>query len=195
MHKAVVFDFFDVIHADPQKAFFKRHGFTRSGGFAEASDLLDTGQIGYKEYLERFAKHSGQSYTSVRAQFLGDKLDHDVKELIKILNEMDITTALLSNTCREEISPIFNAHNLPELFEEIVISAEVGLRKPDPAIFVLMLERLSLQPHEAIFVDDNPDNVAAAESVGMSGIIFTDHGSLVRDLHAFGIRTPEPAFA
>lgn len=191
MYKAIVFDFFDVIHQDPQKAWLARHGYKREGGFAEASDLLDTGVIGYSEYIERFAKHSSQTPQGVRSQFQEAKLNHDVKELVRALRATH-RTALLSNTCPEEINPIFETHGLPELFDEIIISAEVGLRKPDSAIFNLMLERLDIQPHEAIFVDDNPHNVAAAESVGMTGIIFTTHDDLQSDLTGKGVIVAKP---
>jgi FMN phosphatase YigB (HAD superfamily) len=53
----------------------------------------------------------------------------------------------------------------------VVISGEVGLRKPDRAVFLLVAERLGLPPHRCVFVDDTKGNVKAAEAVGMRGIV------------------------
>lgn len=56
---------------------------------------------------------------------------------------------------------------LDELFDSVVDSSDVGLRKPDPAIYYLMCEQLGADPRECVFIDDNRDNVAAADSLGM----------------------------
>lgn len=60
----------------------------------------------------------------------------------------------------------------PHLFDVIVDSCEVGLRKPEPAIYGLVCERLGVRPEEAVFIDDIPLNVEGAEAVGMQGIVF-----------------------
>src|SRR5262249_1473847 len=57
------------------------------------------------------------------------------------------------------------------LFDGVVVSAEVGMAKPEPAIFRLAAERLGLLPRECIFVDDWDDNVVAAREVGMRGVL------------------------
>ncbi|MEN8162128.1 MAG: HAD-IA family hydrolase, partial [Myxococcota bacterium] len=59
-----------------------------------------------------------------------------------------------------------------ELFEVIVDSSEVGVRKPDPRIFELTLERLGgLEPEQALFLDDAASNVAAAERLGIRSVL------------------------
>jgi putative hydrolase of the HAD superfamily len=57
------------------------------------------------------------------------------------------------------------------MFDAVVISGEVGLRKPEPEIFVLALERIGLPAGECAFVDDLPHNVAAAARQGLVGIV------------------------
>src|SRR5918995_1002042 len=59
-----------------------------------------------------------------------------------------------------------------ELFESILVSADVGLIKPDPAIFRLLLERIGRTPAECIYIDDNPKNVAGAAALGFDAIAF-----------------------
>ena len=75
------------------------------------------------------------------------------------------------------------------LFDDIVCSAEVGMAKPDPSIYVLTAERLGLEPGECVFVDDLDANVESARQVGMQAVLFrTDKGDVLRDqLAALGV--------
>jgi 2-haloacid dehalogenase len=59
-----------------------------------------------------------------------------------------------------------------EWFETILVSADVGLIKPDPAIFQLLVERIGRTPSECIYIDDNPKNVASAAALGFDAIAF-----------------------
>jgi 2-haloacid dehalogenase len=67
-------------------------------------------------------------------------------------------------------------------FRDIVVSAHERLVKPDPAIYRICLERNDLAPRDCIFIDDSPQNVAAADALGIDGILFTDADTLRRDL-------------
>ena len=64
---------------------------------------------------------------------------------------------------------------LDRLFDDVVVSAEVGLAKPDPAVFRLAVERLGLETHECVFVDDWDDNVEAARRVGLQAVCYRAH--------------------
>jgi len=64
-----------------------------------------------------------------------------------------------------------------ELFDSIIDSSEVGMRKPDPAIYHLALERVDVRAERAVFVDDYPGNIHAAERLGMLGILVEDDPS------------------
>ncbi|HYO17422.1 MAG TPA: HAD-IA family hydrolase, partial [Dermatophilaceae bacterium] len=58
-----------------------------------------------------------------------------------------------------------------EMFDAVVISGEVGMRKPEPEIFELALDRIGLPAGECVFVDDMAHNVVAAERAGLAGIV------------------------
>ena len=75
------------------------------------------------------------------------------------------------------------------LFDDIVCSAEVGMAKPEPAIYALAAERLGLEPCQCVFVDDLDTNVEAARRVGMQAVLFRlDKGDDLRaQLRALGI--------
>ena len=72
-------------------------------------------------------------------------------------------------------------------FEDIVVSGEVKLLKPDPAIYFLALRRFGLHPGEALFVDDRAINVEGACAVGMAAHLFVDAADLRARLEAEGL--------
>ncbi|MFQ3666384.1 MAG: HAD-IA family hydrolase, partial [Sphingomonadaceae bacterium] len=74
-----------------------------------------------------------------------------------------------------------------DLFEDIIVSGEERMMKPDPAIFALARRRFGLGPGEALFVDDQPRNVAAAEEAGWLGHRFETAGKLAQALGALGL--------
>jgi putative hydrolase of the HAD superfamily len=78
---------------------------------------------------------------------------------------------------------------IDHLFDDIVCSAEVGMAKPEPAVFHLACERLGLPPAECVFVDDYEANVTAAREIGMPAVLFRlDRGDDLRaQLHAVGV--------
>ena len=79
-------------------------------------------------------------------------------------------TALLTNGVREWAH--LRALACPEIFDVVVDSCEVGFRKPEPQIYEVACTRLGVEYKDAVFVDDIPDNVRAARSLGMTGILF-----------------------
>ena len=90
------------------------------------------------------------------------------------IRQAGIRTALVTNNVLE-----FGDHwkamiPVDELFEIIVDSCETGVRKPNPAMYHQALAALEVEPTEAVFLDDFPANVAAAEAIGMRGIVVGD---------------------
>jgi putative hydrolase of the HAD superfamily len=109
-----------------------------------------------------------------------------VVERVRALRRAGIRTAIVTNNVREfrdrwrELVPV------DELFEVVVDSSEVGVRKPDPAIFRIALEGLGgIVPERAAFLDDHPGNVTAAEGLGIRGILVeADPSSALASLEA-----------
>lgn len=96
--------------------------------------------------------------------------------------------AVLSNSSRPELADyLAGRRGLAGLFDVVVSSAEVGLAKPEPAIYRLALKRLGVKPGEALFIDDLARNTCIAESMGIRSIIFTTPDALRRELEAQGI--------
>jgi epoxide hydrolase-like predicted phosphatase len=90
----------------------------------------------------------------------------DMAGLVRRAHRAGLRTALLSNSWGNE----YPREGWEEMFDAVVISGEVGMRKPEPEIFAHTASLLGLGPRECVFVDDLPANVRAAVAVGMVGI-------------------------
>jgi len=101
----------------------------------------------------------------------GGGIRDDMVAFCRSLRQRHLLTGLLTNNAREFEEFWKPLLPLDELFDDVVDSSEVGLRKPDPAIYRLSLERLGVGAGEAAFVDDAPGNVAGAEAVGIASVL------------------------
>jgi epoxide hydrolase-like predicted phosphatase len=101
----------------------------------------------------------------------GDRLDTVLVDYLRSLRPR-YRTALLSNAWDDLRTYVVNYWKIADAFDELVISAEVGLAKPDTRIFRLAVERLGVAPKEAVFVDDFAANVTGAQAAGLHAIQF-----------------------
>lgn len=90
----------------------------------------------------------------------------DMNALVLRAHVLGVPTALLSNSWGNE----YPRELWAGMFDAVLISGEVGLRKPEPEIYLLAAERLGLSPDECVFVDDLKINVRGAVAVGMVGV-------------------------
>jgi putative hydrolase of the HAD superfamily len=86
---------------------------------------------------------------------------------VRALRRPGLRIALLSNS----IGNSYDRELLEQLFDAWVISSEVGLRKPEPAIYELAAERLGLEPADCVIVDDLPGNLKPARALGMATVL------------------------
>ena len=108
----------------------------------------------------------------VQAQFWqGDQVDYDLVDYIRSLRRR-YKVAMLSNAWDDLRTVLMEKWKIGDAFDEIVISAEVGLAKPDARIYQLVLDRLGVAPEEAVFVDDFKRNIEAAQALGLHTVHF-----------------------
>lgn len=100
----------------------------------------------------------------------GSGVRTEVVEFCREVRSQGLRTGLLTNNAREFEEFWVPLLPLDELFDDVVDSSAVGLRKPDHRIYELSLERLGVPAGQAVFVDDAPGNVAAAAAVGMRAV-------------------------
>jgi putative hydrolase of the HAD superfamily len=143
--------------------------------------LLERGELPVDEFERRFAPHLGITDYSglVERLFAGLGPDAPMMEAMRHAHDAGIKTAVISNSWGDGI---YDGVELAGIFDEIVISGEVGLHKPDPAIFELTCNRLGVVPSECVFVDDLRENCAAAEALGMTAILHRGADSTLPEL-------------
>jgi glucose-1-phosphatase len=111
----------------------------------------------------------------------GDRLDKTLIDYIRSLRG-SYRTALLSNAFSDLRRAIEEVWQISDAFDEIIISAEVGMTKPDQRIYWLALKRIGVQPPEAIFIDDFARNIEGAQAAGLHAIHFQNPSQARADL-------------
>ena len=95
--------------------------------------------------------------------------------------------AILSDAPSPFIREIIATNQLEKFFDTIIVSSEVHMTKADQGIFRLVLDDLQTLAAETIMIDDNPENIKIAESLGIKGFLFTDLPKLEKGLSDVGI--------
>jgi epoxide hydrolase-like predicted phosphatase len=145
--------------------------------------LLEKGEIDVATYFSRLADRA--------PAILGTEIDMEsyarfwrstapgvhwmVVQKIRDLKDRGFRLGLLTNNVKEFGEHWRTMFPLDDLFEEVVDSSHVGMRKPERGIYELTCTRMGIEPTEAIFVDDNLDNVEAARAYGMEAVHFREN--------------------
>jgi epoxide hydrolase-like predicted phosphatase len=139
---------------------------------AEARRLLEeleTGRMREAEFEPAFAAVlEVESERLIDRLFGGMEPDEAMMDGVRAARAAGVRTGLLSNSWGDDR---YDREQLADLFDAWVISGEVGLRKPDPAIYELAAERLGLPPEQCVFVDDLPGNLKPARAIGMGTVV------------------------
>jgi putative hydrolase of the HAD superfamily len=142
---------------------------------------LERGELTVEEFEPRFAPHLGVTETEglVERLFAGVGPDEPMIDAMRRAHDAGIRTAVISNSWG---GTSYDVADWRLLFDEIVISGEVGLHKPSPEIFELTLSKLDLAASECVFVDDLRENIEGAEAVGITGILHRGADSTLPEL-------------
>lgn len=149
----------------------------------ELMQLSTIGVIPHDEFISELATLSGKTESEVEQDLRND--DHkntDLLEYIKELKQQGLKIGLLSNVGNNWIREEFLTAEEQALFDDMVMSFEVGMNKPDPRIYQLACERLGVQPKESVFIDDIERYCVAAEAEGLQAILYTDLHSMKQKL-------------
>jgi epoxide hydrolase-like predicted phosphatase len=130
---------------------------------------LETGKLTEAQFEPEFA-----ALLEVESQGLVDRLfggmapDDAMLDGVRAARRAGVRTGMLSNSWGDDR---YDRGLLAELFDGWVISGEVGIRKPDPAIYELAAERIGLPPEACVYVDDLPGNLKPARAMGMATVV------------------------
>ena len=150
---------------------------------ASCRDLLiafETGALSEEEFETQFAPFLGVAAPGlIDRLFAGSTPDEEMLEAVRNLRAAGIRTGLVSNSWGTRRYP---RELFAELFDGVVISAEVGIRKPSPEIYTLGAERIGLEPSACVFVDDLPFNLTPAAELGMGTVHHRATGETLAEL-------------
>jgi putative hydrolase of the HAD superfamily len=202
--RAVVSDFGGVLTTPLSKSFFlygERAGIrpeefgealaraTEAAGGRHPLFELERGEISEREFLSRLEDHldGGVSLEGFGQAFFEHlEPNEPMIEFMRELRGRGLRMGLLTNNVREW-EPLWRSKlpDIDEIFEVVVDSAFVGMRKPEPDIYLLTLNRLGgLEPRECVFVDDLEVNCEAARAVGMCAVRFEHADQAIPELEA-----------
>jgi putative hydrolase of the HAD superfamily len=137
----------------------------------ECRELLiafETGALSEEEFEAQFAPRLGVASAGlIDRLFAGSAPDEEMIETVRRARSAGVRTGLVSNSWGTRRYP---RELLSELFDGVVISAEVGIRKPSPEIYALGAERIGVGPPQCVFVDDLPFNLSPATDLGMATV-------------------------
>jgi putative hydrolase of the HAD superfamily len=196
--RAVIFDYGEVLcQPDPaahrqlltltglDRPTFERHYWRDRHNY-------DLGRHDGPSFWKQFAQDSGLTFTPDQTEALIEAdvvlwthlLDPRMLAWIESLQKTGIRTAILSNMVGEVLGRMRRDFAWLDQFTQLTWSCELGIAKPDPAIYLHTCEKLGVRPEEALFLDDKPVNVQAAQQVGLHALHFRSVDQLRADLAA-----------
>ncbi|HEX2240768.1 MAG TPA: HAD family phosphatase [Actinomycetota bacterium] len=136
---------------------------------------FETGRISEEDFSKHFAARLTRATglpvdpaTLLGRLFAGARLEESMLDAVAAARRAGLKTGLLSNSWGLSGYP---RERMADLFDDVVISGEAGLRKPDPAIFELAADRLGIAAEQCVFVDDHPGHLKAAQELGMTTVL------------------------
>ena len=143
---------------------------------------------GVAELSARFPHYADliRAYDERWEESIGDPIQGTV-EMLQPLRESGFAIHGLSNWSAEKFKLVSHRYAFFGLFESILISGQVGLVKPNPLIFNLMLANIGRPAGDCIFIDDSPVNTDAAGRLGFRAILFESPGQLRAGLSRMGV--------
>lgn len=183
MIKAIIFDCFGVLIKSG-------HTLLRQD-FPELIELVDElqaksdlGVLSRQEFNQVLAEKTGLSAEQVDDRYWGtNKYDFSAIDMADNLKKSGkFKVGLLSNISRDWMSEILDYFASRQIFDEILLSGDINIVKPDPKIFTLMATKLNLEPYECVMVDDLASNVNGARIAGMHGVVFYSTNQAIEDL-------------
>ena len=190
MIKAVVFDLFETLITEWVSDKYLFSQCARDLGidpnmfkslWEKYGTALSTGRMNYHQVLQQICRETGvcvpeERVTQCQAKRVAGKeqcfcrMDPDVLSMLSALKEKGLQLALCSNCSQDEIRPLFTSP-LFSFFDAVILSYQVGLMKPDPAIYHLCAGKLSVSPEACLFVGDGGSReLYGAENAGLHAL-------------------------
>lgn len=191
----LIFDCFGVI-CDPVLYGWYRDKRLKRGFIDEniknVFEKFDLGELSENDILDYFLKYDGVNSTKEKLrEEIDNYLSVDIKlvKIIKNLKARGYKTVLLSNANSSffyrKVYPTYPEFKKP--FDEIIISSEIGMVKPNKNIYEYTLKKIKSKPEESLFVDDSKINIDNAVALGIHGYLYTNCISFIKYIKEMGL--------
>ena len=185
MIRAIIFDCFGVLYLNAVEHFYEHHvpEYDRlRPQLLELNRASDIGLLDQATFNQEVATLTGLelSFVAARIQGIHERNDKLLAYAQRLRPAYKV--GLLSNIGAGAIDGFFNAAERQSLFDDVVLSSDVGVVKPSPEIYELMAVKLGVLPEECVMIDDVEVNISGAKRAGMQGIIYTSYEQTVRAL-------------
>ncbi len=153
----------------------------------EALLKLGAGQFTEEEYWRELSNKLGvqvpNDYKELHRAILREKSDPypEMFELVEKLKQNGYKVFVLSNSVPPH-AEVIKARGLYEPFDQVLLSQDLGLNKPDKQIYIKAVEKLGINPEETIFIDDKAENLIPAQELGMTTILATSPTQVVKSV-------------
>jgi putative hydrolase of the HAD superfamily len=184
-YQGLILDFGGVITTDfygALSAFCVREGMapdsviralSAAGEGRDTFAAVEAGRVPQRELELTLARQLGVRGEDLIARMLGGLRPRpETAHLANRARAAGVVTAVLSNSWGAGGYDPYAGYDLAALFDVVVISHQVGLRKPDPPIYELTAAKLALLPEDCVFMDDTPANLVTARQLGMATVHF-----------------------
>jgi epoxide hydrolase-like predicted phosphatase len=149
-----------------------------------AFEAVETGRIPQRDYEVTIARLLGIDDHGMLNRALGGLRPRpEVLDLVSRARSADVLVGLLSNSWGDGEYDAYSGYDLDAIFDAVVISGDAGMRKPDPAIYLLAAAELGISPDECVLADDIAANLPPAEALGMATVHFTDPHAGIAEIH------------
>lgn len=195
----IIFDFGNVLLGWDARKLYERFfpdleavdRFLEQIRFAEWNAKQDAGRpfhAGVADLSRQFPQYADliQAYDTYWEESLTGRVDGTI-EIVNELKQAGWPLYLLSNFSVEKFELIRSQHSYLDLFDDIIISGEIGIVKPEPAIFQQALTRINRTAQECLFIDDSAANIEAARTLGFQVIHYHSPAQLRSELATLSI--------
>ncbi|NIM47217.1 MAG: HAD-IA family hydrolase [Candidatus Aenigmarchaeota archaeon] len=192
MIKAIIFDLGGVVLNNGVYEAYRKFKNVRFKEIFEKKYLIpmEKGEIGETSLWQRLTYDLGEKLsTTLLKKYIFNNfypIDNNIFLIKRLRRKYKV--GLLTNNLVEWYTRLDSQFRLEEKFDTIIVSAEVGMRKPDEGIYCLAAQRLKVTEKECIFIDDKKENIKGAEEVGMKGIFYKQGDNLTLKLEKMGVK-------
>lgn len=174
--KAIIFDCFGVLVGSSEGSLHK--------SFPEFSEQIynldiqaNLGEYDKDQFIKKVSEITNTPIEKIfKKQFCDidnrDRNEPAINLARQIKDEGKYKLGMLSNVGSGWLNKFLTENSIKDLFDAIILSCDVKLIKPDPRIYQLMAKKFGVKPSECVMIDDRPENIDGAESIGMKGIVF-----------------------